>query len=184
VITATNKQLLIFESRGDSNRCTPCRGKTDQHDTYASHASSYTSGVRFLRAVPICGNLSWVINIVGQSRSWEKVLPTQSTARQLTDPWVHTQFFSQANQWSSGKSQTSVDNRLLGLPDSYHRLAIDTFNTCSQGPTHRSLIDTGRSYNLGGVSLPDTTLRPSQPAISTFHLKAPLSLQFNQELSK
>jgi hypothetical protein len=24
---ATNKRLLIFESFGDSNRCTPCRGK-------------------------------------------------------------------------------------------------------------------------------------------------------------
>jgi hypothetical protein len=184
-MTATNKQLLIFESRGDSNRCTPCREKPDQHDTYASHASSYMSNVRFLWAVPVRGNISWVINIVGQSHcSWEKVLPTQSIARRLTDPWVHTQFLSRANQWSSGKSQTSVDNRLLALPDPYHRLAINTFNTCSRGPTHRSLIDTGESYNLGGVSLPDTTLRPSQPAISTFHLKAPLSLQFNQELSK
>jgi hypothetical protein len=34
VMTATNKRLLISESRGDSNRCTPCRGKPDQHNTY------------------------------------------------------------------------------------------------------------------------------------------------------
>jgi hypothetical protein len=27
-MTATNKWLLISESRGDLNRCTPCRGKT------------------------------------------------------------------------------------------------------------------------------------------------------------
>jgi hypothetical protein len=32
-MTATNKRLLISESRGDSNRCTPCRGKPDQHTT-------------------------------------------------------------------------------------------------------------------------------------------------------
>jgi hypothetical protein len=31
--TATNKQLLISESRGDLKRCTPCREKPDQHAT-------------------------------------------------------------------------------------------------------------------------------------------------------
>jgi hypothetical protein len=39
VKTATNKRLLISESRGDSNWCTPYRGKPDQHTTYASHSS-------------------------------------------------------------------------------------------------------------------------------------------------
>jgi hypothetical protein len=33
--------------------------------------------------------------------SWEKGLPTQSTSHRLTGPHVRTQFFSQANQWSS-----------------------------------------------------------------------------------
>jgi hypothetical protein len=33
VKTATNKRLLISESRGDSNRCTPYREKPDQHAT-------------------------------------------------------------------------------------------------------------------------------------------------------
>jgi hypothetical protein len=57
-MVATNKQLLISESRGDLNQCTPYRGKFDQHDTYTSHASPYTPSVRFLRAVPERGNLS------------------------------------------------------------------------------------------------------------------------------
>jgi hypothetical protein len=57
-MTTTNKQLLISESRSDSNRCTPCRGKLKQHATYASHSSPRTLGVRFLRAVPIHDNLS------------------------------------------------------------------------------------------------------------------------------
>jgi hypothetical protein len=57
-MTATNKQLLISESRGDSNRCTLCRGKPDQHATYASHSSPRTSGVHFLWAVSIRDNLS------------------------------------------------------------------------------------------------------------------------------
>jgi hypothetical protein len=65
-MAATNKRLLISESRGDSNRCTPCRGKPDQHDMYASHASPRTLGARFLRAVPIYGNLLRVTDRVGR----------------------------------------------------------------------------------------------------------------------
>jgi hypothetical protein len=61
-MTAINKWLLIFESHGDLNRCTPYRGKSDQHNTYASYASPCTPGVRFLQAVPVCDNLSQVIN--------------------------------------------------------------------------------------------------------------------------
>jgi hypothetical protein len=60
-MTATNKRLLISESRGGSNRCIPCRGKPDQHDTYASHASPHTPGIRFLWVVPVRDNLSRVI---------------------------------------------------------------------------------------------------------------------------
>jgi hypothetical protein len=58
VITATNKRLLISESHGDSNRYTPCRGKPNQHATYAFHSSSHMPGVRFLQTVPVCDNLS------------------------------------------------------------------------------------------------------------------------------
>jgi hypothetical protein len=65
-MAATNKRLLIFESRGDSNRCTPCRGKPDQYDTYTSHASPRTPDVCFLRAVLVRGNLSQVVNSGGQ----------------------------------------------------------------------------------------------------------------------
>jgi hypothetical protein len=76
-MAARNKRLLISESHDDLNRCTPCREKPDQHDTYASHASPRTPSVRFLRAVLIHGNLLWVINRVGQMCcSQEKVLPT------------------------------------------------------------------------------------------------------------
>jgi hypothetical protein len=61
-----------------------------------------------------------------------------------------------------------------------HQHAIDTFNICSQGPTHRSLTNTGGAYNLGGAGLPYTTLQPFQPAVSTFYLRVPPDLQFKQ----
>jgi hypothetical protein len=55
VKTATNKPLFISESHSDWNRCTPCRGKPDQHDMYTSHTSPRMPDVRFLWAVPVCG---------------------------------------------------------------------------------------------------------------------------------
>jgi hypothetical protein len=57
-MAATNKRLLISESRGDSNRCTHYRGKPDQQDMYASHDSPRTPGVRFLRAIHVHDNHS------------------------------------------------------------------------------------------------------------------------------
>jgi hypothetical protein len=77
-------------------------------------------------------------------------------------------------QW--GQSQPSVDGQLLGLPSPYHRHAIGTFNTCSRGLTHQSLIDTGGGYNPEGVGFSHTTPRPSQPMVSPFHLWAPPGL--------
>jgi hypothetical protein len=172
VTTATNKWLLISESHGDSNRCTHYRGKPDQHDTFASHTSPRTPDVRFLRAVPICGNLSRVVNRVGRSHcSRENGLP------------VRTQFLSWANQWSSGENQTSINSRLLGLPGPYHWHAIGTFNTCSWGPIERSLIDTSGGYNLGGAGLPCTHSPTFPTSCLCFLLMAPLGLQFNQILS-
>jgi hypothetical protein len=47
------------------------------------------------------------------------------------------------------------------------------FNTCSQRPTHRSLIDTGRCDNLGGADFPQHSSRPSQPMILRFPPKGP-----------
>jgi hypothetical protein len=84
-------------------------------------------------------------------------------------------------QW--GKSQTSVDNRLLGLPDPYHRHAISTFNTCLRGITHRSLTDTGGGYNLGGAGLPHTHSPTFPTNCLPFPLVAPPGLQFNQVLT-
>jgi hypothetical protein len=77
-------------------------------------------------------------------------------------------------QW--GKSQASINGRLLGLLGPYHQHAIGMFNTCSQGPTHWSLTDSGGGYNLEGAGFPHTTPWLSQLAVFTFHLRAPPGL--------
>jgi hypothetical protein len=79
-----------------------------------------------------------------------------------------------------GKSQASVDNRLLGLLGPYHRHAIGTFNTCSRGSTDRFLTDTGGGYNLGGADLSRTHSPTFPNSYLHFPLRAPPGLHFNQ----
>jgi hypothetical protein len=161
-MTVMNKRLLISESHIDLKWCTPCRRKLDQHDTYASNASPRTPNVRFLWAVPIRGNLLRVIDGVG----WILLLPRKSASNSTSQPdWVvhgtRLNFSPNTAIEAVGLSQSSIDNRLLGLPGTYHWYAIGTFNTCSWKPTHRSLINTGGGYNLGGAGLSHTTPRLS-----------------------
>jgi hypothetical protein len=60
-------------------------------------------------------------------------------------------------------SQTPVDGRLIGLPGSYYRHAISTFNTCSRIPTPRSLTDTGGGYHIENLRIA-TSLSPPFPS--------------------
>jgi hypothetical protein len=76
-----------------------------------------------------------------------------------------------------------VDIRLPGLLGPYHQHAIGTFNTCSRGPTHRSLTNIGGGYSLEGVDFPHIAPQPSQPTVSHFHLQVLPGLQFIQVLS-
>jgi hypothetical protein len=114
----------------------------------------------------------------------EEGLLTQSTAWQPSDPRVRTQLLSNNSQRAVGKSKAPVDNRLLGLPGPYHRYAIGTFNTCSRGPTERSLINTGGGYNLRGAGLPYTHSPTFPTSCLPFPLVAPPGLHFNQVLAK
>jgi hypothetical protein len=59
-----------------------------------------------------------------------------------------------------GSSQAPVDGRLLGLSGTYHRHAIDTFNTCSRVPTPRSLTDTGEGYHIKNLRIGTTLSSP------------------------
>jgi hypothetical protein len=169
-MTTTNKRLLISESHNDSNRCTSCREKPDQHDTYASHASPRTPGVHFLQAVPVRGNLSWDTDRFGQIPLLPRKRAPDTIHSMLADRSAGSYPASLPSQpmKQGGVSQAPDGDQLLGLPDPYHRHAIGTFNTCSCGPTERSLTDTDGGYNLGGAGFPYITLQPSQPAVSPF----------------
>jgi hypothetical protein len=131
-MTATNKRLLISKSRGDSNRYTPCRGKLDQHVTrFPRPVRVWSTTIRISHG-PHIAIFHIVVNRFEQIHcTREEGLPTQSTTRRSSDPRVRTQFLSHNSQRAVGKSQASVDSRLLGLPDPYHRHAIGTFNTFS-----------------------------------------------------
>jgi hypothetical protein len=153
-MAVTNKRLLISKSRGDSNRCIPCREKLNQHATYAFHASPRTSGVRFLRAIPVRDNLFWVIDRVGRIL----VLPRKSVPDSTSQPgWVargtHLNFPPKIAIEAVGLSQAPVDGRLLGLPGPYHRHVIGTFNTCSRVPTPRSLTNTDGGYHIENLRI-------------------------------
>jgi hypothetical protein len=106
----------------------------------------------------------------------DALLPRKSAP----DSRTHLSFSPNTTIESVCLSQALVDDRLLGLLDPYHQYVIGTFNTCSRGLIHQSLIDTDGGYNLGGTGLPHHTLRPLQPVVSPFHLRAPLGLRLSK----
>jgi hypothetical protein len=113
-----------------------------------------------------CSNLS-----CSHQQSWVgALLPRKrasNTIHRFTGLYPISLPIQPIKQW--GQNQLSV-GRLLSLLGLYHRHTIGTFNTCSWGPTHRSLTDTSGGYSLRGVSLPRITPRPFQSRVSTFHL--------------
>jgi hypothetical protein len=154
-MTATNKRLLIYESRGDSNRCTPYRGKPEQHATCFSRSVRIWSMTIRISRGPHIAIFHTVINRFEQIHcTREKGLQTQSTAHRPFDLWVHTQLLSHNSQWSSGEKSSfywQLTTRLTG-PTSPARDRYVQYLLA--GPTHRSLTDTGGGYNHGGAGLP------------------------------
>jgi hypothetical protein len=99
--------ILISESYGNSNWCTPCRGKPNQHATRIPCSVRVWSQTIRISCGQCIATFHEVVNSDGQShRSWEKGLLTQSTARWLINLWVRTQFLSRASHWTSGGKAT------------------------------------------------------------------------------
>jgi hypothetical protein len=106
-MTATNKRLLISESHSDSNQCTPCRGKPDQHATRFPRSVRIWSTTISISHGPHIATFHTVVNRFEQIHcTWEEGLPTQSIARRMSDLLVRTQLLSHNSQWSSGEKSS------------------------------------------------------------------------------
>jgi hypothetical protein len=79
----------------------------------------------------------------------------QRTADRSVGPYPASLPSQLMKQW--GQSQASINGQLLGFLGPYHQYAIGIFNTCSRGPTERSLTDTCEG------------LQPWRCRLSTYH---------------
>jgi hypothetical protein len=106
-MTTTNKRLLISESHGDSNWCTPWRGKPDQHATrFPCSVHIWSMTIRISCGAHMA-TFHIVINRFEQIQcTREEGLQTQFAARQPSDPRVCTQLLSHNSQWSSGEKSS------------------------------------------------------------------------------
>jgi hypothetical protein len=182
LMVAANKWLLISKSRGDSNWCTPCRENLINTTCTLFMSSPRTPPIRFMRAVPIHGNLWRWVNEVG------RILPLLRKRAPVTMP-------STPADWSTcpplsfslltsikivGLRQSSVDEHAtLVYWVSYIQHVISTFNTYSWIPTSRSLINTDGGYKLEGASFPQHSPRSFQPTVLRFPLRVPPGLRLN-----
>jgi hypothetical protein len=156
---ATNKRLLISESRGNSNWCTSFRETWSTCHTLSTLGPSMTLNHTYLTRYAY-NNLLWVINNIGRILLLQRNSAPDSTSQPgRVAHMTRLSLSSNATIKSVGLSQSSIDGRLLGLLGPYRQHAISMFNTCSWQPTHQSLTDTGGGYNLGGAGLPHHTSR-------------------------
>jgi hypothetical protein len=101
-MAATNKWLLIFESHRDSNRCTPCRGKTrPTRRVHFPHQFAYTRCM-----LPAGGPRIWQPFTSHQDCWTDTTTPEKKCSRlhlsaQLSGPRDPPQFLSQDSYWSS-----------------------------------------------------------------------------------
>jgi hypothetical protein len=138
------------------------QGKPNQHDTYAS-----------------CGRSPYVATVHKSSTDLNRSTSLEKEGSRHNPQHIGWLIHGSVPSFSPTiaseaveKSQASVDDKLLSILGPYHQHVIGTFNTCSRGPTHRSLISTGGGYNLGGTSFSHATPWHSQLAVSSFHLRA------------
>jgi hypothetical protein len=181
VMTVTNKRLLISESRGDSNWCTPCRGKPDQHVTRFPHSVHvWPKTIHISRGLHIA-TLHTIVNRFEQIHcTREKGLLTQSTTRRLTDPWVRTQFLFHNSPWSSGEKSSFCWHRTT-------RLTRPISSACNRYVQYLLAGANSSVLNQHRQGLPHwrcqftTYYSPTFPtSYLYFSLRAPPGLQFNQ----
>jgi hypothetical protein len=121
------------------------QGKPNTHVTYTSCVGPRNPLVRFLRSAPVHGNLLCWPNRVGRTllflrkRASDTILRT--TADQSAGP--PPSFSPNTAIEVVMKAKHPLTTNYIGLLGPYLQHIINTFNTCSRGLTHQSLIDTG-----------------------------------------
>jgi hypothetical protein len=118
-------------------------------------------------------NLSLVIKRWIDTTASEKKCSQLYFSARLSGSRDPPQFLSQHNHWSSRlKWNICWWTCYIGLLRPYLQCVISTFNTCSWGSTHRFLTNTDGGYHPGDLGFSHHTLRPSQPMILRFLLRA------------
>jgi hypothetical protein len=130
------------------------QGKFDTHNMYAFNASPCTSLICFLQAVLVRGNLSRVINSIGQSHC----------SQEKRNSWLHPHHvdwpicvspsnFSLPHNTIEAveKVKYILATNYIDLLSPYHQYVISTFNICSRVPTPQSLTNIDEGYNFRGV---------------------------------
>jgi hypothetical protein len=116
--------ILISESRGDSNRCTPCRGKSNQHTArFPPSVYVWPSTIRISRGPCIATFCESPTDLDGSNCSRETGIPdyipnTPTDRSAGPHPVSLPLMVSEA----IGLSQASVDDRLLGLLSPYNSM--------------------------------------------------------------
>jgi hypothetical protein len=151
------------------------RGKLDQHVTCIPHSVRvWSRTIRISCGQRIATFRESPTDLDESHYFWEKGIPdyiSSTPADWSAGP--HPVSLLLSTKEVVGLSQASFDSRLLGLPDSYLRHAIGTFNTYSRGPTHRSLTDTSKGYNHvrapSGLRLSNLNIASSEKAIQSIY---------------
>jgi hypothetical protein len=141
-----HKQAIthIWESRRFESMYT-LQGKPNQHTTHIPHwVRVWSQTIRISRGQRIATFHESSTDLNGSHYSWEKGISNSIPGMPVNrSAGPHPVSLLLSTTEVVSLSQASVDSGLLGLSGPYHWYAIGTFNTCSRGPTRRSLTDTG-----------------------------------------
>jgi hypothetical protein len=174
VLTVTKRVITHIRESWGFKSIYILQEKSDTHDTY-------TLMISYMWQLFTLTQQSWT----DPTALEKKGLPSQFTARRLTDPRVQLQFLFPNNHWSS-RLKTIIYwwTCYISLLGSYLLYVIGTFNTCSWGSNHQSLTDTNEGYHLEDVGFPHHSPRPSQPTILYFPLMAQSGLKLTSSSIK
>jgi hypothetical protein len=116
VMTATNKRLLISVRRGDSNRCTPCRGKPDQHATrFPRSVHVWSKTIHISRGPHIATFYETLTDLDGSHHSRKKGSRHNPQHADWPTHGSVLSFSPEPTNEAVGVSQTHVCDQLLGL---------------------------------------------------------------------